>query len=80
MEYSNSIKALLLDIGNDNAISTSVLKWEYLKFNVRKCSIAFSKKLEKGRRAEETNLVKELMELYSKVAWTELVTCSPNWM
>ena len=48
-----------------------ISKWEYLKFSIRKISIAFGKKLNKEKREEETNVVKELMHLYSKLNWNE---------
>lgn len=70
-EYCNFIKKLILDIKNDDAFSTSISKWEYLKFSIRKTSIAFGKKLNKQRREEETNVVKDLMNLYSKLNWTD---------
>ena len=49
-EYCNFIKKLILDIKNNDAFSTSISKWEYLKFSVRKTSIAFGKKLNKQKR------------------------------
>lgn len=70
-EYCNSIKKLILDIQNDEAINTPILKWEYLKFRIRKTSIAFGKKLNRQRKEEESNVVKELMNLYGKLNWTE---------
>lgn len=39
-EFCNSIKKkLILDLKNDHTIDTPILKWEYLKFNIRKHSI-----------------------------------------
>ena len=70
-EYCNFIKKLILDIKNDDAFSTLISKWEFLKFSIRKTSIAFGKKLNKQRSEEETNVVNECMNLYSKLNWTE---------
>lgn len=70
-EYCISIRQLILDVEIDDAISTPISKWEYLKFRIRKTSIAFGKKLNKQRKEEETNIVKELMTLYDKLNWTE---------
>lgn len=45
-EFCNSIKKQILDLKNDHTIDTPTLKWEYLKCNIRKHSIAFGKKNE----------------------------------
>lgn len=71
VEYCDSIKTLIADIKNNDSISTPISKWEYLKFCIRKLSIALGKKLNKQRKEEETIVVKELMKLYSKLDWTE---------
>ncbi len=70
-EICYSIKKLILDINNDNTIDTPIIQWEYLKFSIRKHSIASGKKLNKDKRAQEAIVVKELMSLYTKLNWSE---------
>lgn len=69
-EYCNSILKNNFDIKNDNSLVTSIQKWEYLKFTIRKHSITFSKKLNEERKADETKLIKELLSYYSKLNWS----------
>ena len=70
-EFCRSIKTLILDIQNDDSIDKPILKWEYLKFSIRKHSITFGKKLNKEKKPQEASVVKELMTLYSKLNWSE---------
>lgn len=70
MEYCSNIKNIILDIKKDDKLATSIQKWEYLKFTIRKYSITFSRKLNREKKADETKLVKELLSYNSKLNWS----------
>ena len=52
-EYVHQMKKLISDTLNElfmENILDDQVKWEYLKYNIRKCSINFSKKLAKNTK------------------------------
>lgn len=69
-EFCSKIKELISDTKNNTNLS-NIQKWEYLKFLIRKFSITFSKKLQLENKAKENNLIKSLLNYYSKVNWSE---------
>lgn len=68
--YCYKIREIILEIINNTHLF-QIQKWEFLKFSIRKLSIAFSKKLEMEKREKENNLVKTLLNYYSKCIWSE---------
>ena len=50
-------------LSNQNLIPNAQLKWELLKYEIRKFTINYSKKLAKGRKENKTLLENKLKEL-----------------
>ena len=73
-EYINKLRNHLSDslsILDQNGIRDDQIRWEYIKFEIRKFSITFSKNLSKSLNAESKILEKVLKE-FRKIRLTLL--------
>ena len=67
-KYKTEIKKLIRNFSNENEfISNRQLKWELLKYEVRKFTIKYTKHVAKEKRQLRTNLENQLNKLEGKL-------------
>ena len=75
-KYKTEIKKLIRNFSNENEfISNRQLKWELLKYEVRKFTIKYTKHVAKEKRQLRTNLENQLKKLEGRLDEDNLSKC-----